>query len=76
MEPLHVAAMPHFINLEEVEAMAQAVLPKMVFDYYSGAAETQSVARENLRSFQSIKIVPRILRNVSNVDTSTRLFGG
>mmetsp|Transcript_42132 Transcript_42132/g.126113 ORF Transcript_42132/g.126113 Transcript_42132/m.126113 type:complete len:130 (+) Transcript_42132:106-495(+) len=65
-----------FLNLEEVEELARrSGLAKQTIDYYAGAAETKFSARENLAVFQRIKLLPRLLRNVSTVDTSTRLFG-
>ncbi|KAG1681126.1 hypothetical protein FOA52_015568 [Chlamydomonas sp. UWO 241] len=64
-----------FVNLDETEDLARRVLPKMVVDYYAGGAETQFSLRENRDAFERIKLMPRILRNVSSVDTSTRLLG-
>lgn len=40
-----------FINLEELEALARAKLPKMVYDYYAGGAETQTTVQENRSAF-------------------------
>lgn len=40
-----------FINLEEVEELARARLPKQAYDYYSGGAETMSAVRDNRAAF-------------------------
>jgi isopentenyl diphosphate isomerase/L-lactate dehydrogenase-like FMN-dependent dehydrogenase len=68
-------AMPEFLNLEEVGALAKGVMPQMAYDYYAGGAETQTSVSDNRTCFQQYRIVPRILVDVSKVTTSCELFG-
>lgn len=64
-----------FLNLNEVEAIARGVLPKPVFDYFRGGSEGETTLQENATSFSRLKLLPRILRNVSCVSMSTRFLG-
>eukprot|EP00878_Enallax_costatus_P004735 GHUV01004984.1.p1 GENE.GHUV01004984.1~~GHUV01004984.1.p1 ORF type:complete len:457 (+),score=118.12 GHUV01004984.1:151-1521(+) len=64
-----------FLNLEELEEMAKSKLTKMAYDYYAGGANTQQSVRDNRTSFANYRILPRILVDVSRVDTSCNMFG-
>ncbi|KAL5731739.1 (S)-2-hydroxy-acid oxidase [Ranunculus cassubicifolius] len=61
-------------NVEEYELLAKQKLPKMVYDYYASGAEDQWTLRENRNAFTRIRIRPRILVDVSNIDTSTSIL--
>ena len=65
----------HFLNLVEVEAFARVVLPKPVFDYFRGGSEGETTLQANATSFSRLKLLPRILRNVSCVSMSTSVLG-
>ncbi|KAG2495693.1 hypothetical protein HYH03_006293 [Edaphochlamys debaryana] len=67
--------MPDFLNLEEVERAASKVMTKMAFDYYHGGAETCATVVENRACYSRYQLMPRILRDVSKVDTSHELLG-
>lgn len=79
-----IEAMPEFHNLEEIEGMARSsrnhareiTHAKMIIDYYSGSSDTGFSVRENRAGFDRIKILPRILRDVSRINTSVKIFGG
>jgi hypothetical protein len=64
-----------FINLDEVEQLAKERMTKMAFDYYAGGAETGSALEANGAAFAAYRVVPRVLRDVSGVDTSSTLLG-
>lgn len=68
-------AVPEFHNLEEVASLAEARMTKMAFDYYASGAETQQTVSDNRTAFDDYRIVPRILVDVSKVDTGCHLFG-
>jgi L-lactate dehydrogenase (cytochrome) len=46
-----------------------------VFDYIDGAAEDERSARRNVDAFARVELRPRVLRDVTAIDTSTDLFG-
>ncbi|KAM7270224.1 hypothetical protein ACFE04_029438 [Oxalis oulophora] len=62
-------------NVSEYEAIAKQKLPKMVYDYYASGAEDQWTLKENRNAFSRILFRPRILIDVSTVDTTTTVFG-
>ncbi|KAG6545200.1 hypothetical protein Mapa_013312 [Marchantia paleacea] len=62
-------------NVSEYEEVAKQKLPKMVYDYYASGAEDQWTLKENRHAFERIRFRPRILIDVTNVDTSTTILG-
>jgi L-lactate dehydrogenase (cytochrome) len=64
-----------YLSLDDFEAMARRRLPKMLYGYISGAAETDAAMRDNRRAFEEYGFVPRVLKDVSNREQTTKLFG-
>lgn len=62
-------------NVADLREIARRRLPGGIFDYIDGAAEDEVTLRSNVDAFASWRFVPRVLRDVSSVDTSTTLFG-
>ena len=62
-------------NIDDLRAIARRRLPGGIFDYIDGAAEDEVTMRANVAAFASWRFVPRVLRDVSSVDTSATLFG-
>ncbi|GAB7355019.1 hypothetical protein MBLNU459_g5623t1 [Dothideomycetes sp. NU459] len=63
------------LNLDDFEEVASQTLAKKTWAFYSSAA-TDCHTRDRNRSFFSrIGLRPRILRNVKDVDTRTRMLG-
>lgn len=62
-------------NVEDLRCIAQRRLPGGVFDYIDGAAEDEITLERNSRGFRDIEFLPRVLRDVSDIDTSTRVLG-
>lgn len=46
----------------------------MVFDYVDGAAEAERSLRDAVAAFDQVRFRPRVLRDVSQVSTTTELF--
>ncbi|XP_042007151.1 peroxisomal (S)-2-hydroxy-acid oxidase-like [Salvia splendens] len=67
--------MENITNVMEFEAIAREKLPKMVYDYYASGAEDQWTLQENRNAFSRILFRPRILIDVSKIDTSTNVLG-
>jgi lactate 2-monooxygenase len=59
----------------KLEARARRSMPRSAFAYIATGAGTESTVRENRAAFDRWKIVPRVLRDVSDRDTSVELFG-
>ncbi|KAH6793116.1 Aldolase-type TIM barrel family protein [Perilla frutescens var. hirtella] len=67
--------MENITNVREFEPIAREQLPKMVYDYYASGAEDQWTLQENRNAFSRILFRPRILVDVSQIDTSTTILG-
>ena len=62
-------------NVDDLRALAKRRLPGGVFDYFDGAAEDEVTKVENSSAFSKIELRPRILVDVSSIDTSTTIMG-
>jgi lactate 2-monooxygenase len=62
-------------DLTALEESARKVISPEAFAYIAGGAGAESTVRANREAFEKYKIVPRMLRNVSERDTSITLFG-
>jgi L-lactate dehydrogenase (cytochrome) len=64
------------LTIYDLRDVAQRRTPKAAFDYTEGAADAEiSIARAR-QAFEDIEFHPQILRDVSSVDTSSRILGG
>jgi L-lactate dehydrogenase (cytochrome) len=61
--------------VDDLRLAARRRLPAAVFDYIDGGAEGEITLRRNVDAFASTTFVPRVLRDVSNIDASTTLLG-
>jgi lactate 2-monooxygenase len=59
----------------KLEARARRAMSRQAFAYIATGAGTESTVRSNREAFDRWKIVPRVLRDVSERDTSVELFG-
>ncbi len=63
-------------NVDDLRAIAKRRLPAGVFDYIDGAAEDESAMSRNASRFGDRTLVPRVLKDVSDIDASTTILGG
>src|SRR5438270_418651 len=63
------------IPVAELEAAAAKVLKPEALDYMAGGAGGEHTMRANLEAFDRWRIVPRMLRDVSQRDLSVELLG-
>ncbi|HLU03942.1 MAG TPA: alpha-hydroxy acid oxidase [Advenella sp.] len=54
---------------------ARTRLPRGVFDFYDGGAEDEVTLNDNCDAFRRVRLLPRVLRNVSRVNMAAQLFG-
>jgi glycolate oxidase len=64
-----------FLTLHELVKKARQKLNHDNWDYIVGGAETETTVRRNRLALDSIAFRPRVLRDVSGVDPSTRFLG-
>ena len=62
-------------DLTRLEALAEERMPPSSFAYVAGAAGSESTARANRAAFEAWRLVPRMLRDVSSLDTSVTVLG-
>ena len=63
------------IRIEDLERLARDTISAEAYDYIAGGAGSESTMRFNLEAFERWRIVPRMLRDVSQRDLSIDLFG-
>ncbi|HEV2008813.1 MAG TPA: alpha-hydroxy acid oxidase [Burkholderiales bacterium] len=63
------------LALDDFEEPARRYLPRPMFGYVSGGAETNASLRANRTAFDELAFVPRVLVNVGARTTKTTLFG-
>ena len=59
----------------ELEARAEAAMSPEAFAYIAGGAGREATMRANLAAFDSVRIRPRMLRDMGRRDLSTTLLG-
>lgn len=62
-------------DVEDLRRIAKRRLPAGVFDYIDGGAEDERSLRGNVDGFAKLEFRPRVLRDVSKIDTGTTLLG-
>lgn len=63
------------LTIQELEAIAHNKMDKQTRDYYNEGADSGSTLRENISAFEKYRIRPRVLRDVSAIDPSVKIFG-
>src|SRR5437667_382895 len=64
-----------FQTLHEIVRAAHQTLDPGAWDYLAGGTETETTLRRNRQALDSIAFRPRVLRDVSKVDTTATLLG-
>ena len=62
-------------NISDLRRLAKRRLPAGIFDYIDGAAEDEVTMHRNTAAFSKYDFVPRVLRDVSDIDTSSSFLG-
>lgn len=62
-------------SIDDLRDLAQRALPRMVFDFIDGGAQTESTVQANRRDLDAVRFVPAPLADVSRRDLSITLFG-
>jgi len=68
-------ALKRYLALDDFEPTARRLIPKFLYGYISGGAETDASVRDNRKSFDEYGFVPRVLNDVSGRNQTTTLFG-
>jgi 4-hydroxymandelate oxidase len=63
------------VDVAELEQRARRLLTPEVYDYYAGGSGGEQTLRASVSAWQQHWLLPRVLRDVSTIDTSVRLPG-
>lgn len=63
------------VDIEHLEARAREVMTPEAYGYVAGGAASEDTVRANREAFRRWRIVPRMLRDVSERDLSTTVLG-
>ena len=64
-----------FLTLQEIVAAARRNLPPGPWAYLVGGSETETTARRNRQALDALAFRPRVLRDVSRIDSTARVLG-
>jgi (S)-2-hydroxy-acid oxidase len=63
------------VNLSDFQKFAENTLPRNAYDYYASGANDMITLRDNHDAYTRLKIIPRALVDVSNVNIATTVLG-
>ena len=63
------------VNVHEFEAVARGKLNKLAYDFIAGGVEDELTLRANRDAYTHVGLIPRVMVDVSTVDTSLELLG-
>ena len=75
IHPAMSAPAHDILLLQELAKRARTRLPKAVWDYVIGGADTETTLRRNRLGLDSLALRPRVLRDVSEIDCAATVLG-
>ncbi|KAI0702513.1 FMN-dependent dehydrogenase-domain-containing protein [Cytidiella melzeri] len=63
------------LNIVEMEEVARKIVSSKAYAYFASAADDEITMRENARAFSRFYFIPRVMRRLSVMDTSTTILG-
>ena len=63
------------VNFAGFRTQARKRLPGFLFEYIDGGSYDEHTLLRNVEDFKAVTLRQRVLRDVSNINTATRLFG-
>src|SRR5205814_5858547 len=66
---------PRVVNIEDLRRAAKRRLPRVVFDYVDGGAESEVTLRANSGAFDTVTFRPRCAVATSSCDLRTTVLG-
>jgi L-lactate dehydrogenase (cytochrome) len=62
-------------NIDDLRKLAKNRLPAPIYEYLRGGADDEWSMQNNLDAFSRIQLLPRTMRDVRTIDTSTTVLG-
>ena len=69
------AALARYLSIEDLRQAARRRLPRAIFDFIDGGAEDELTLRDNRQAFERIRLLPRVLNDVSAPRIESDLLG-
>src|SRR3954470_15487239 len=70
-----MADLSYAVSIEDLREMARRRLPRAIFDFFDGGAEDEVTLRANRAAFERVRLLPKVLVDVAQVDMTAELFG-
>src|SRR3954451_1731603 len=70
-----MADLNRLVSIEDLRQAARRRLPRAIFDFFDGGAEDEVTLRENRAAFERVRLLPKVLVDVAQVDMTTDLLG-
>src|ERR1044072_1386811 len=70
-----MADLARAVNIAGLRRIAQSRLPRAIVGFCDGGPEDETTLRDNCAAFQRVRLLPKVLVNVSKVDTKASIFG-
>jgi (S)-2-hydroxy-acid oxidase len=64
-----------YLTIDELQRIAEVRMDKQTRDYYNEGTDSGSALLENIEAYKKDRIRPRVLRDISAIDTSVNVFG-
>ena len=61
--------------IKDLREAARERLPRAIFDFFDGGAEDELTLMDNQAAFKRTRLLPKVLKNVSEVSAQTNLLG-
>src|SRR5438094_6568005 len=75
LEQMTAPLAPEFLTLQEIYHAARRSLPPGPWAYLMGGAETETTVLRNRQALDQIAFRPRVLRDVSRIDSTAQFLG-
>jgi len=62
-------------NFDDFRKLAKKKLPSPIYNYIDGGADDEVTLNRNTAAFNDCDLIPNVLTDVSNIDTSTTVLG-
>ncbi len=72
---MNAPLLEEFLTLQEIVAAARRNLAPGPWSYLVGGAETETTVKRNRQALDSIAFRPRVLRDMSSIDSSGKILG-
>jgi 4-hydroxymandelate oxidase len=63
------------VDVSSLEARAREVLDRAAYDYFAGGADDEVTLRDNVEAWSRVRLVPRVLRDVTSVSAVAEMLG-